>query len=194
MSSDDEKDFAAAGGQHRENDDDDDDDDGPSSEASDSGSEDEDDGEKVSAQLEQLEAAVGGNPNSYEAHFQVVFCFAPLDQFSFSLATYPSYVVFVVVGMTAYALCPASTFCVKSFSCSVPLVNNLTCGLNAWTKPTGQTRKHVSAKVKDGVQSFFSHSLTHLEMKAEHLRPPLPVAHMFKALKRKLKPSIQAVD
>jgi hypothetical protein len=31
-------------------------------------------------------------------------------------------------------------------------------------------------------------------MKAEHLRPPLPVAHMFKALKRKLKPSIQGVD
>jgi hypothetical protein len=24
-----------------------------------------------------LEAAVAGNPNSYEAHFQVVFCFAP---------------------------------------------------------------------------------------------------------------------
>jgi len=119
MSSDDEKDFAAAGGQHRENDDDDDDDDdGPSSEASDSGSEDEDDGEKVSAQLEQLEAAVAGNPNSYEAHFQVVFCFASLDQFSFSLATYPSYVVFLVVGMTAYALCPASTFCVKAFSWS----------------------------------------------------------------------------
>jgi hypothetical protein len=67
--------------------------------------------------------------------------------------------------------------------------------LNAWKKPRGQTRKHVSAKVKDGVQSFFSHSLTtHLEMKAEHLRPPLPVAHMFKALKRKLKPSIQGVD
>jgi hypothetical protein len=66
--------------------------------------------------------------------------------------------------------------------------------LNAWKKPRGQTRKHVPAKVKDGVQSFFSHSLTYLKMKAEHLRPPLPVAHIFKALKRKLKPSIQGVD
>jgi hypothetical protein len=87
MSSDDEKDFAAAGGQHRENDDDDDDD-GPSSEASDSGSEDEDDGDKVSAQLEQLEAAVAGNPNSYEAHFQVVFASPPLiNSLSRSLPT-----------------------------------------------------------------------------------------------------------
>jgi hypothetical protein len=48
--------------------------------------------------------------------------------------------------------------------------------------------------LKTGVQSFFSHSLTHLKMKAENLRPPLAVAHVFKALKRNLKPSIQGVD
>ncbi len=67
---------ATDGGQHKDDEDDD-----PSSKASNFCYEDESDDGHGSVQLEQLEVAVAGNPNSYETHVKVVFVLLSLIPF-----------------------------------------------------------------------------------------------------------------